>query len=66
VHFWVGYTNPFHVAPAVAGAGQFLIGIALSARRMLRSPDRIGGFVAERFPSSPDTSRASATEHVAR
>jgi hypothetical protein len=36
VHFWVGYTNAFHIAPAVLGATQFALGITLSARRMLR------------------------------
>ena len=36
VHFWVGYTNAFHIAPAILGAAQFGVGIMLSARRMLR------------------------------
>jgi len=35
VHFWVGYTNAFHIAPAILGAAQFGVGIMLSARRML-------------------------------
>ena len=46
VHFWVGYTNPFHIAPAILGAAQFGVGITLSARRMLR-PDG----VVDREPS---------------
>jgi hypothetical protein len=36
VHFWVGYTNALHVSPAITGAAQFGVGLALSARRMLR------------------------------
>jgi len=36
VHFWVGYTDALHLAPAVAGAAQFAVGITLSAPRMLR------------------------------
>jgi hypothetical protein len=35
VHFWVGYTDALHLAPAIAGATQFVIGLLLSARRML-------------------------------
>jgi hypothetical protein len=35
VHYWVGYTNTLHIAPAIAGAAQFAIGLVLSARRML-------------------------------
>jgi hypothetical protein len=35
VHYWVGYTNILHLAPAIAGAAQFAIGLVLSARRML-------------------------------
>jgi MFS family permease len=32
VHFAVGYTDAFHLAPAVLGATQFVLGLALSAR----------------------------------
>jgi hypothetical protein len=35
VHFAVGYTDAFHLAPAVAGAVQFAVGLALSAPAML-------------------------------
>jgi hypothetical protein len=35
VHYWVGYTDTLHVAPAIAGVAQFAIGLILSARRML-------------------------------
>jgi hypothetical protein len=35
VHYWVGYTDGLHLAPAIGGATQFAIGLVLSARRML-------------------------------
>jgi hypothetical protein len=39
VHFWIGYTDRFHVAPAVLGAVQFAAGLVLSAPTMLRRRD---------------------------
>lgn len=36
VHFAVGYTDALHLAPAVAGAVQFALGLALSGPSMLR------------------------------
>lgn len=40
VHFAVGYTDAFHLAPAIAGGVQFALGLVLSAPAMLshRSP----------------------------
>lgn len=34
VHFTIGYTDPLHLAPAVAGAALFAVGVALSFRTM--------------------------------
>ena len=39
VHPAIGYTDPFHLAPAVGGAGLFVCGLALTRRRMMRSGD---------------------------
>ncbi len=36
VHFWIGYTDPIHLAPAVAGAVLFATGLALTYRSMYR------------------------------
>jgi hypothetical protein len=35
VHYWIGYTDRFHLAPAILGAVQFAAGLALSAPAML-------------------------------
>ena len=35
IHFWIGYTDVWHLAPAIAGAVQFGAGVVLSAPRML-------------------------------
>jgi hypothetical protein len=36
VHYWIVYTDRFHLAPAILGAIQFAAGLALSAPAMLR------------------------------
>jgi hypothetical protein len=36
VHFAIGYTDPVHLAPAVAGAALFAVGLALTYRPMVR------------------------------
>jgi len=36
VHFAIGYTDPVHLAPAVAGAGLYAVGLALTYRPMMR------------------------------
>jgi len=46
VHYLIGYTDPTHVAPAIAGALQFALGLALSAPRMLLSEYRESPTVA--------------------
>jgi len=43
VHFAVGYTDALHLAPAVAGATQFVLGLALSAPTMLTDRARAEG-----------------------
>ncbi len=35
VHFVIGYTDPLHLAPAIAGAVLFFLGLMLSYRKML-------------------------------
>jgi hypothetical protein len=34
VHFWIGYTDPIHLAPAVGGAALYTVGLALTFRPM--------------------------------
>jgi len=53
VHFWVGYTDALHVAPAVLGAAQFAAGLVLSARRMLRGAEPDGAASRERLVVEP-------------
>jgi hypothetical protein len=34
VHFWIGYTDPIHLAPAVIGAALYGVGLAMTFRPM--------------------------------
>jgi len=40
VHLAVGYTDPLHLAPAVAGAALFVIGLVLVSERQPRGETR--------------------------
>jgi hypothetical protein len=40
IHFMVGYTDAFHLAPAAAGAGLHVVGLALSRRSMTSASPR--------------------------
>jgi hypothetical protein len=43
VHPLIGYTDPVHLAPAVAGAALFLVGLVLTHRPMTRSQADVAG-----------------------
>ena len=38
VHFWIGYTDPVHLVPAVLGAALYGLGLTLTFRSMRRCP----------------------------
>ncbi len=40
VHVAIGYTDPLHLAPAVAGAALFVIGLVLVSERQPRGETR--------------------------
>jgi hypothetical protein len=61
VHYWIGYTDRLHLAPAILGAVQFAAGLALSAPTMLRRPDEIVVRPVEH--SEPGWEQAGAVTH---
>ena len=68
VHYTIGYTDAMHLGPAILGAAQFVVAIALSAPEMLGARRSANGPVpnADRSPSTvPPAPESPARTHSA-